>query len=114
MLEWIHKLKVDRAQEQEIDVNDDLARELVFYTQALDEETIKKWRKQRQQSGFAKENNDELDLLLDKEKIFEKSKNVWHLVRNLKGSNREEAMRRVRRKGHLERLKSLSMGVGKA
>ncbi|KAJ9139977.1 hypothetical protein P3X46_030665 [Hevea brasiliensis] len=32
---WIHKLSVDIDQEQEVDVNDDLARELAFYTQAL-------------------------------------------------------------------------------
>ncbi|XP_010927787.2 probable rRNA-processing protein EBP2 homolog isoform X1 [Elaeis guineensis] len=37
-VEWIHKLTVDHDhdQEKEIDVNDDLARELAFYTQALD------------------------------------------------------------------------------
>lgn len=35
---WIHRLSVDvdRGQEQEVDVNDDLARELSFYTQALE------------------------------------------------------------------------------
>ncbi|KAF7805545.1 putative rRNA-processing protein EBP2-like protein [Senna tora] len=33
---WIHKLSLDIDQEQEVDVNDDLARELAFYTQALD------------------------------------------------------------------------------
>lgn len=35
---WIHRLAVDvdRQQEQEVDVNDDLARELSFYTQALE------------------------------------------------------------------------------
>ncbi|GAU34197.1 hypothetical protein TSUD_209790 [Trifolium subterraneum] len=35
-VEWIHKLSVDIDQEQEVDVNDDLARELSFYTQALE------------------------------------------------------------------------------
>lgn len=34
-VEWIHKLSVDIDQEQEVDVNDDLAREVAFYTQAL-------------------------------------------------------------------------------
>ncbi|KAK7303318.1 hypothetical protein RJT34_14221 [Clitoria ternatea] len=34
--EWIHKLSIDIDQEQEVDVNDDLARELAFYTQALE------------------------------------------------------------------------------
>ncbi|KDP26208.1 hypothetical protein JCGZ_22454 [Jatropha curcas] len=33
---WIHKLSIDIDQEQEVDVNDDLARELSFYTQALE------------------------------------------------------------------------------
>ncbi|KAB1223625.1 hypothetical protein CJ030_MR2G024079 [Morella rubra] len=33
---WIHKLSVDIDQQQEVDVNDDLARELAFYTQALE------------------------------------------------------------------------------
>lgn len=33
---WIHKLSIDIDQEQEVDVNDDLARELAFYTQALE------------------------------------------------------------------------------
>ncbi|KAJ8752843.1 hypothetical protein K2173_008578 [Erythroxylum novogranatense] len=33
---WIHKLSIDVDQEQEVDVNDDLARELAFYTQALE------------------------------------------------------------------------------
>jgi rRNA-processing protein EBP2 len=33
---WIHKLTIDIKQEQEVDVNDDLARELAFYTQALE------------------------------------------------------------------------------
>ncbi|XP_022958567.1 probable rRNA-processing protein EBP2 homolog [Cucurbita moschata] len=32
---WIHKLSLDIDQEKEVDVNDDLARELAFYTQAL-------------------------------------------------------------------------------
>ncbi|KAE9595417.1 putative eukaryotic rRNA processing [Lupinus albus] len=35
-VEWTHKLAVDIDQEQEVDVNDDLARELAFYTQALE------------------------------------------------------------------------------
>ncbi|WCJ23713.1 rRNA processing protein-related [Euphorbia peplus] len=35
-VEWIHKLSVDIEQEQEVDVNDDLTRELAFYTQALE------------------------------------------------------------------------------
>ncbi|XP_058085381.1 probable rRNA-processing protein EBP2 homolog [Magnolia sinica] len=35
-LDFIHKLSVDFDQEQEVDVNDDLARELAFYTQALE------------------------------------------------------------------------------
>ncbi|XP_027332849.1 probable rRNA-processing protein EBP2 homolog [Abrus precatorius] len=35
-VEWIHKLSLDVDQEQEVDVNDDLARELAFYTQALE------------------------------------------------------------------------------
>ncbi|CAK7337095.1 unnamed protein product [Dovyalis caffra] len=33
---WIHKLVIDFDQEQEVDVNDDLTRELAFYTQALE------------------------------------------------------------------------------
>ncbi|OIW13830.1 hypothetical protein TanjilG_31719 [Lupinus angustifolius] len=35
-VDWIHKLSIDIDQEQEVDVNDDLARELAFYTQALE------------------------------------------------------------------------------
>ncbi|XP_058224891.1 probable rRNA-processing protein EBP2 homolog [Rhododendron vialii] len=35
-VEWIHKLSLDINQEQKVDVNDDLARELAFYTQALE------------------------------------------------------------------------------
>ncbi|KAI3735189.1 hypothetical protein L6452_14679 [Arctium lappa] len=35
-MEWIHKLSLDINQEQEVDVNDDLNRELAFYTQALE------------------------------------------------------------------------------
>ncbi|KAL6997802.1 hypothetical protein U1Q18_007927 [Sarracenia purpurea var. burkii] len=36
-VEWIHKLSLDiNREEQEVDVNDDLARELAFYTQALE------------------------------------------------------------------------------
>nr|GLL35802.1 probable rRNA-processing protein EBP2 homolog [Ipomoea trifida] len=31
---WMHKLSIDIDQEGEVDVNDDLARELSFYTQA--------------------------------------------------------------------------------
>ncbi|KAL3617643.1 rRNA-processing protein and EBNA1-binding protein ebp2 [Castilleja foliolosa] len=34
--DWIHKLTVDIDHEQKIDVNDDLNRELAFFTQALD------------------------------------------------------------------------------
>ncbi|KAJ6813416.1 putative rRNA-processing protein EBP2-like protein [Iris pallida] len=144
--DWIHRLSVDYEQTQEVDVNDDLARELAFYTQALDGtreafekfqslkmpflrppdyyaemvktdshmlkikgkilvekkkmeeaeerkkareskkiakevqaqknkerakrkkediESVKKWRKQRQQSGFAEGKGEELDLGLD-------------------------------------------------
>ncbi|KAB1220632.1 hypothetical protein CJ030_MR3G009418 [Morella rubra] len=152
---WIHKLSLDINQEQEVDVNDDLARELAFYTQALegtrqafekfqsmglpflrpsdyyaemvktdshmvkvkgrllaekkkieeaeerrkareakrlskeiqaqklkertkqkkDEiESVKKWRKQRQQSGFAGGERDvEMDLDFEDGKVFEKS-----------------------------------------
>ncbi|PON56211.1 Eukaryotic rRNA processing [Parasponia andersonii] len=33
---WIHKLSIDIDQEQQVDVNDDLARELAFYNQALE------------------------------------------------------------------------------
>ncbi|KAI5346917.1 hypothetical protein L3X38_014796 [Prunus dulcis] len=33
---WVHKLSVDIDQEQQVDVNDDLTRELAFYTQALE------------------------------------------------------------------------------
>ncbi|KAA8539837.1 hypothetical protein F0562_026529 [Nyssa sinensis] len=35
-VDWMHKLSIDIDQEQEVDVNDDLARELAFYTQALE------------------------------------------------------------------------------
>lgn len=35
-VEWMHKLSLDIDQEKEVDVNDDLARELAFYTQALE------------------------------------------------------------------------------
>ncbi|KAI4338155.1 hypothetical protein L6164_016499 [Bauhinia variegata] len=35
-VEWIHRLSIDIDQEQEVDVNDDLVRELSFYTQALE------------------------------------------------------------------------------
>ncbi|KAG9441991.1 hypothetical protein H6P81_017845 [Aristolochia fimbriata] len=35
-LDWIHKLSIDIEQEEKIDVNDDLTRELAFYTQALE------------------------------------------------------------------------------
>ncbi|KAL6507947.1 rRNA-processing protein and EBNA1-binding protein ebp2 [Orobanche gracilis] len=35
-IDWIHKLSLDIDHDQEIDVNDDLTRELAFYTQALD------------------------------------------------------------------------------
>ena len=35
-VKWIHKLSIDIDQEQEVDVNDDLERELAFYTQALE------------------------------------------------------------------------------
>ncbi|XP_004512466.1 probable rRNA-processing protein EBP2 homolog [Cicer arietinum] len=35
-VEWRHKLSIDIDQEQEVDVNDDLTRELSFYTQALE------------------------------------------------------------------------------
>ncbi|KAK8521348.1 hypothetical protein V6N12_005257 [Hibiscus sabdariffa] len=33
---WMHKLSLDVDQEKEVDVNDDLARELAFFTQALE------------------------------------------------------------------------------
>lgn len=35
-VDWIHTLAIDIQQEQEVDVNDDLAREAAFYTQALE------------------------------------------------------------------------------
>ncbi|GMP70008.1 hypothetical protein CsSME_00029051 [Camellia sinensis var. sinensis] len=35
-VEWLHTLSLDIDQQQEVDVNDDLARELAFYTQALE------------------------------------------------------------------------------
>ncbi|OVA07695.1 Eukaryotic rRNA processing [Macleaya cordata] len=35
-VEWIHKLTIDIDRDQEVDVNDDLARELSFYNQALE------------------------------------------------------------------------------
>ncbi|KAK1366643.1 putative rRNA-processing protein EBP2-like [Heracleum sosnowskyi] len=35
-VEWLHKLTLNFSQEKEVDVNDDLNRELAFYTQALD------------------------------------------------------------------------------
>ncbi|WJX56299.1 hypothetical protein P8452_41968 [Trifolium repens] len=35
-VDWKHKLSIDIVQEQEVDVNDDLTRELAFYTQALE------------------------------------------------------------------------------
>lgn len=35
-VDWLHKLTLDIDQEQKVDVNDDLTRELAFYTQALE------------------------------------------------------------------------------
>ncbi|KAI3918203.1 hypothetical protein MKX01_041523 [Papaver californicum] len=35
-IDWIHKLTVDIDQDEEVDVNDDLTRELSFYNQALE------------------------------------------------------------------------------
>lgn len=153
--DWIHKLSIDYELPGEVDVNDDLAREMAFYTQALDGtrqafeklqamglpflrppdyyaemvktdahmlkikgkllvekkkieeaeerkkareakkiakevqahknkerakrkkediESVKKWRKQRQQSGFTKGKGEELDLDLDGENNFGGSK----------------------------------------
>nr|CAD1835197.1 unnamed protein product [Ananas comosus var. bracteatus] len=154
-VEWIHKLTVDHDQAEGVDVNDDLGRELAFYTQALDGtrkafdklqgmkipflrppdyyaemvktdahmlkvkgrvlsekkrieeaeerkkmreakkvakevqaqktkerakrkkeeiESVKKWRKQRQQSGFAKGKDGEMDLGFDGDDGFARSK----------------------------------------
>ncbi|TVU39326.1 hypothetical protein EJB05_12739, partial [Eragrostis curvula] len=154
-VDWMHKLTIDHDQGEKIDVNDDLARELAFYTQALDGtreafeklqsmkvrflrptdyyaemvktdahmhkikgrllsekkkieeaeerkkarearkrakevqaekkkerakqkkeeiENVKKWRKQRQQGGFAKGNDDGPDLNFEGEDGFKQSK----------------------------------------
>ncbi|KAL5570027.1 hypothetical protein UlMin_026602 [Ulmus minor] len=152
---WMHKLSIDIDQEQQVDVNDDLARELAFYNQALEGtrqafgklqsmglpflrpadyyaemvktdshmvkvkgrlleekkrieeaeerkkareskklakeiqsqktkerakqkkeeiESVKKWRKQRQQSGFSKDGKDsEMDFSFEDGKSFERS-----------------------------------------
>ncbi|MQL69054.1 hypothetical protein Taro_001342, partial [Colocasia esculenta] len=35
-VQWVHKLTIDHNEEQEGDVNDDIVRELAFYTQALE------------------------------------------------------------------------------
>ena len=35
-IDWVHKLTIDHDQEEDIDVNDDIVRELAFYTQALE------------------------------------------------------------------------------
>ncbi|KMZ72604.1 putative rRNA-processing protein EBP2 [Zostera marina] len=35
-VKWIHKLTIDHVQDQDIDVNDDITREMAFYTQALE------------------------------------------------------------------------------
>ncbi|MBA0744564.1 hypothetical protein Gogos_007179 [Gossypium gossypioides] len=35
-VDWMHKLPLDTNQEKKVDVNDDSARQLVFYTQALE------------------------------------------------------------------------------
>ncbi|XP_062190381.1 probable rRNA-processing protein EBP2 homolog isoform X1 [Phragmites australis] len=151
---WVHKLTIEHDQGEKVDVNDDLARELAFYTQALDGtrqafeklqsmkvrflrptdyyaemvktdahmhkikgrllsekkkieeaeerkkaresrkrakevqaeknkerakqkkeqiESVKKWRKQRQQGGFAKGNDDVPDLNFEGEEGFKQS-----------------------------------------
>ncbi|KAL7183932.1 hypothetical protein ACSBR2_026161 [Camellia fascicularis] len=58
-VEWLHTLYLDIDQQQEVDVNDDLARELAFYTQALEEkrtiEEAEEWRKAREAKKIAKE-----------------------------------------------------------
>ncbi|KAJ8536071.1 hypothetical protein K7X08_034472 [Anisodus acutangulus] len=104
-LDWTHRLNIDREEQEQVDVNDDLAREHSFYTQGLEAEkrrieeseegrkardnkklakdvqaqkmkertkqkkqeieSVKKWRKQRQQSGFDKEGANGLDLPFD-------------------------------------------------
>ncbi|GAV89417.1 Ebp2 domain-containing protein [Cephalotus follicularis] len=185
-LGWVHKLSIDIDQEKEVDVNDDLARELSFYTQALegtreafeklqsmglpflrppdyyaemvksdvhmekvkgrllsekrrieeseerrkareskklakeiqaqkqkerakqkkDEiENVKKWRKQRQQSGFAGGNKDgELELAFEDGKVFEKPQKqrpgvapgdrsggkARNTIRNVKGKGKQK------------------------
>jgi rRNA-processing protein EBP2 len=154
-VDWMHKLTIDHDQGEKVDVNDDLARELAFYSQALDGtrhafeklesmkvrflrptdyyaemvktdahmhkikgrilsekkkieeaeerkkarearkrskevqaeknkerakqkkeqiDSVKKWRKQRQQGGFAKGNDDGPDLNFDTEDGFKQSK----------------------------------------
>jgi len=154
-VDWIHKLTIEHDQGEKVDVNDDLARELAFYTQALDGtrqafeklqsmkvrflrptdyyaemvktdahmhkikgrllsekkrieeaeerrkardsrkkakevqaekkkerakqkkeqiESVKKWRKQRQQGGFTKGNDDAPDLNFEGEEGFKQSK----------------------------------------
>lgn len=154
-VDWMHKLTIEHDQGGKVDVNDDLARELAFYTQALDGtrqafeklqsmkvrflrptdyyaemvktdahmhkikgrllsekrrieeaeerkkareakkiakevqaeknkqrakdkkeqiESVKKWRKQRQQGGFAKGNDDVPDLNFEGEEGFKQSK----------------------------------------
>ena len=154
-VDWMHNLTIEHDQGEKVDVNDDLARELAFYTQALDGtrqafeklqsmkvrflrptdyyaemvktdahmhkikgrllsekrrieeaeerkkareakkiakevqaeknkqrakekkeqiESVKKWRKQRQQGGFAKGNDDVPDLNFEGEEGFKQSK----------------------------------------
>uniref|UniRef100_A0A0E0LKG9 non-specific serine/threonine protein kinase n=1 Tax=Oryza punctata TaxID=4537 RepID=A0A0E0LKG9_ORYPU len=154
-VDWMHKLTIEHDQGEKVDVNDDLARELAFYTQALDGtrqafeklqsmkfrflrpadyyaemvktdahmhkikgrllsekkkieeaeerkkareakkrakevqaqkekerakqkkeqiESVKKWRKQRQQGGFAKGNDDGPDLNFEGDEGFKQSK----------------------------------------
>ncbi|MQL81879.1 hypothetical protein Taro_014351 [Colocasia esculenta] len=154
-VQWVHKLTIDHNEEQEVDVNDDIVRELAFYTQALEGtrqafakiqslgvpffrppdyyaemvktdghmlkvkgrlleekkkieeaeerkkareakkiakevqarklkerskqkkeeiESVKKWRKQRQQNGFRGGKDEDMDFDFDGEKAFEKSK----------------------------------------
>ncbi|KAG6430463.1 hypothetical protein SASPL_108531 [Salvia splendens] len=124
-VEWMHKLSLDIDKENELSVNDDLNRELAFYTQALEGarraftkfqsnevdlpflrpsdyyaemvksdthmekvqkqkerakqkkdkiESVKNWRKQRKQSGFAVDDKDgDLSLAFEDGKAFQRS-----------------------------------------
>lgn len=112
-IDWIHKLTINHQQAEKVDVDDDLARELAFYTQALDSTRVafSKFQKLgepflRPPDYYAEMVKSDSHMLKIKDKLLYEKKMIEEMEERRKMRENKKISKQVQHEKQREREKS--------